>query len=218
VTSPDSATDAPVPPLAPATRAATVDDLDAVIEALAAPLLDDPVIDYLVRPDKKRPDAVRRLLREFGRRFYLGRGACVVVQRGEDVVGAALCLPPGAKTGFGLRDSFRLVRHTIRIARLRGLWRSGQATGFLNYIHPRLPHYYLWFVEPADPTDTATLEAMLSLITARADAAGAPVYAENGRPEREVLFAAHGFDCKDTVTLPGGPSVQLLWRSPRDRA
>ena len=118
-------------------RPATIDDLDAVVLVLAQALADDPLIDTLVRPDKGRPDAIARLMREVARRYYLDQGASHVALAGSNVVGVVLALPPEARTGYGLRDSMRMVRHTIRVARLRGLWRAGQASGFLNYIHPR---------------------------------------------------------------------------------
>ncbi len=196
-------------------RAATIDDLDAIVAVLAQALADDPLIDTLVRPDKGRPDAIARLMREVARRYYLDQGASHVALAGSDIVGAVLALPPEASTGYGLRDSMRMVRHTIRVARLRGLWRAGQASGFLNYIHPRAPHHYLYQLGAGPEAPAGTDQALLAAVTDRADEEGRPVYVENSRPERLGLYEGHGFTREAVVTLPGGASLELLWRRPR---
>ena len=199
-------------------RLATPDDLELIVELLAVALEDDPLIDRLVRPDAKRPDAVRRLLRETERRYYLPRAASWVVESGHDggesgtLLGAALCLPPGAKTGLGLRDSMWMVRQTIRIARLRGLWRAGQASGFLNYIRPRAPHLYLGWLGASGEAEEETLDTLLSAIVAQADELGAPAYAEATSGQRRSLLTAYGFDRQGSVELPGGPELSLMWR------
>lgn len=206
----------------PAARLATPDDLESIVELLAVALDDDPLIDRLVRPDVKRPDAVRRLLRESARRYYLPRAASWVVESGPaeggDVgllLGAALCLPPGAATGLGLRDSMRMVRQTIRIARLRGLWRAGQTSGFLNYIRPRAAHLYVGWLGAGGETERKTLDVLLAAIVAQADEVGAPAYAEAASEQERSLLTAHGFEQQGSVDLPGGPELSLMWRHSR---
>ena len=203
---------------APAARLATSDDLGAIVELLAQVLDADPLVDYLVRPDAKRPDALRRLLRESARRYYLPLTTSWVVDDVDDsgiLLGAVLCLPRGAKTGLGLRDSMRMVRQTIRIARLRGLWRAGQASGFLNYIRPRAPHLFVGWLGATGPADQETLDVLLRAIADLADEQGAPVYAEAASEQRRSLLANHGFDAHGSVELPGGPQLTLMWRRSR---
>jgi hypothetical protein len=206
----------------PAARLATPGDLESIVELLAVALDHDPLIDRLVRPDAKRPDAVRRLLRESARRYYLPHAASWVVESGPaeagDVgvlLGAALCLPPGAATGLGLRDSMRMVRQTIRIARLRGLWRAGQTSGFLNYIRPRAPHVYVSWLGASGAAEPGTLDVLLAAIVAQADEVSAPAYAEAASEQERSLMAAHGFDEQGSVDVPGGPELSLMWRRSR---
>ncbi len=177
-------------------RLATPNDLESIVEVLAQTLDKDPLIDSLVRPDAKRYDAVRRLLRESARRYY----------------GAALCLPPGASTGLGLRDSIGTIRQTIRIVRLRGLWRAGQTSGFLNYIRPRAPHLYLGWLGANKRAEAETLHTLLSAIVSQANDLGVPVYAEGTSDHWRSLLSAHGFDQQGSVELPGGPELSLMWR------
>ena len=204
-------------------RLARPDDLEAIVELLAQALDKDPLIDRLVRSDTKRPDAVRRLLRETARRYYLPHAASWIVESADDsrerglLLGAALCLPPGAKTGLGLRDSMRMVRQTIRIARLRGIWRAGQASGFLNYIRPRAAHLYLGWLGTGGEADGQTLDTLLNTIVAQADELGAPAYAEATSEGRRSLLRAHGFDQQGAVELPGGPELSLMWRHSREQ-
>jgi hypothetical protein len=163
---------------------------------------------------------VRRLLRESARRYYLPRAASWVVESDDEeeggvLLGAALCLPPGAATGLGLRDSMRMVRQTIRIARLRGLWRAGQTSGFLNYIRPRAAHLYVGWFGAAAETEQQALDVLLAAIVAQADELGAPAYAEAASERERSLLAAHGFEEQGSVELPGGPKLSLMWRHSR---
>jgi hypothetical protein len=196
-------------------RLATPNDLESIVEVLAQTLDKDPLIDSLVRPDAKRYDAVRRLLRESARRYYLPRTASWVVEsegEGSTLLGAALCLPPGASTGLGLRDSIGTIRQTIRIVRLRGLWRAGQTSGFLNYIRPRAPHLYLGWLGANKRAEAETLHTLLSAIVSQANDLGVPVYAEGTSDHWRSLLSAHGFDQQGSVELPGGPELSLMWR------
>ena len=199
-------------------RRATMDDLEDVVSVLGEALQDDILMRYLVRPDKQRPEAIRRLLRDFGQRYYLPAGASWVAVEDDAVVGAALVAPPGGKTGYGLRDSLRAMRQTVRITRVRGLWRAGQAGGFLNYIHPRAPHYYLYQVGASEETagagTSAVVDALLRAVTGVADDDGMPIYAESAAADAEETYTRHGFECKDSAGLLGGPTLQLFWRSP----
>lgn len=199
-------------------RRATMADLEEVVSVLGGALEENVLIRYLVRPDKQRGEAVRRLLREFGQRYYLPAGASWVAEQGDAIVGAAFVAPPAGKTGYGLRDSLRAMRQTIRITRLRGLWRAGQAGGFLNYIHPRTPHFYLYQVgasaEVGELEGKAIVDGLLRAVTERADEAGMPIYAESAEESVLETYTRHRFELKDAAALPGGPTLQLFWRSP----
>ncbi|HAZ17403.1 MAG TPA: GNAT family N-acetyltransferase, partial [Acidimicrobiaceae bacterium] len=82
--------------------------------------------------------------------------------------------------------------------------------------HPVTPHWYLAFVGTvASARGRGLASACISEVTRRCDATGHGAYLESSDPANVPLYERHGFSVTSEVTIPGGPTVPLMWRDPR---
>lgn len=177
---------------------------------LARAFASDPVSSYLFPDPHARSGALARFFTVQLRRNYLLRGEVWVE---GSLRGAALWMPPTplrpATLGevavhLGLLAVFREHFGTARrLARL------------LAERHPRTVHYYLGTLgtEPACQRQ-GIASALLAPVLARCDAEGVPAYLESSRVENVPFYEARGFAVVETVDVPSGPRLWLMWRPP----
>jgi GNAT superfamily N-acetyltransferase len=81
--------------------------------------------------------------------------------------------------------------------------------------HPRVPHWYL-AVLGTDPSaqGRGLATAALAPVLERCDAEGLPAYLETATPENVAFYEARGFTVTGRTTLPRGPELWLMTRSP----
>lgn len=189
----------------PAVRPATAADRTAMADTLIAAFMDDPVLSWAM------PDA--RLRRRYGRRFF-DFMAWRLVGDGESWVA------DGAAAIWAAPDHWRET--PLELARLGFLtWpgvfgrtlRTGWGLSGIEAKHPREPHLYLADVgvhpeKQGQGLGTAIIEPGV----ARADALALPAYLESSNPRNVPLYERFGFAVTETVTLPKGPVVTLMWR------
>lgn len=189
-------------------RQALRSDVDTVARVLAEAFDGDPVMRFIVPPDRYE----HRLASLFAFETLLSpHGSWVDVVDGE-IAGAALWgLPGAAQPGF---------RSTLRHS--RRLWRAfgtSLPTAFrvfrtIEDAHPTSPpHWYLQTLGAAVP-GRGVGGALLRDGLARADAQGLPAYLESSAPGNVEIYERFGFRPTGDIVLAGGPTLTAMWRDP----
>ena len=195
------------------TRAATLDDLEAVTDTLTLAFEDDPVWGGWAFPDIDR-DRAREQRRAFW--AYLVRSGLrfpwVRLTLGGET--AALWQPLGepeltTDEEEGLEAFIRELIGDHADVFMEGLAAFEEAT-------PEEPHYHLDLLgtHPAHRGKGIGM-AMVETDLRRVDAEGAPTYLESTNPANVARYERAGFRRIGSFTLPRGPVVDTMWREPR---
>jgi ribosomal protein S18 acetylase RimI-like enzyme len=191
-------------------------DLAATVAALTRAFDDDPVMSWIFPDDQMRrrrlPSFFAAALRSTSPRLA---GAEVAVQ-GDQVLGAAIWLPPGTWHPPIWRQ---LVALPGVVFRLRSRLSVASATyGALVRVHPVRPHWYLSGIG-TDPVAQGTGvggQLLRSRLT-RCDAAGEAAYLESSKEQNVPFYERHGFTVIGELSIPGGgPTLWLMWRNPQE--
>jgi len=178
---------------------------------LARAFYDDPVAVFLFPGASARQVHLERFFTLQLSRNYLRRG---VVSVTDDLLGAALWMPPGApRPTFGERlihagFSFQLGPRR-RAAR--------ELTALLESRHPRERHWYLGAlgVEPVEQNQGIGTALLVDAL-ATCDAMGEGAYLEASRPESARLYERLGFECHEYLEPHhhgiDGPGLYLMYR------
>jgi GNAT superfamily N-acetyltransferase len=131
------------------------------------------------------------------------------------VLGSASWLPPGATP----RSRSREVRIYAACARALLTGRNRRSgIALLDAVekrHPTQPHWYLALLG-VDPTRQGhgLGRALLNPVLTRCDETLESAYLETQKPENLPFYERFGFEVIDEVSVPGSPSVWLMWRDP----
>jgi GNAT superfamily N-acetyltransferase len=189
-------------------RRATIEDAEAIGRVLGRAFHDDPVINWIIRQDERRPEHIETLFRVVSRYAYLADDASWVLQDGS---GASVWRPPG-------------VAEPEEVPEIAEVWPSitadpdrNAAVGALEALHPKEPDHYYLFAIGVDPAQqgggrgSALIRANLDIC----DAEGIPAYLENSKRQNLPFYERHHFRVIEEHTLPdGGPTVWRMWRDP----
>jgi GNAT superfamily N-acetyltransferase len=194
-------------------RAARLDDVDGIAEALVRSFHDDPVMSWLFGdvPEKKQ----RRMRGYFKREVtrHLGHGD--VVYTADGLPGAACWDPP---------DQWRIPVAQITRNMPFFLWSMGRRVpraltglGMVEKAHAKVaPHYYLALLGTAtEHQGKGVGSALLQPILDRCDAEGIGAYLESSKDRNVPYYRRHGFEVVEEIQLPKGPPVWTMWRDPR---
>jgi GNAT superfamily N-acetyltransferase len=186
-----------------------------VVATLAEAFATDPLLAFLFEDPARRPSLLAAF---FANRLAGGRGFDEVVVPADADGGrtcAAVWVPPSgpdepgpdfAAVGAG---NMALLGEEWAVERLAPLAPLMEA-------HPVTPHWYLAFVGTvASARGRGLASACISEVTRRCDATGHGAYLESSDPANVPLYERHGFSVTSEVTIPGGPTVPLMWRDPR---
>jgi GNAT superfamily N-acetyltransferase len=192
-------------------RQATAADIPRIGEALGKAFWDDPVMRFLIPPDK--PDSRLAGLMRWEAKSSIKQGTAWTTADGS---GAALWKPPGRwKTTIG---EIVLQLPTV-IGVLRGNTLTGLSTlGVVEKKHPNdPPHWYLAVLgtEPA-AQGKGNGSALLQPVLERCDRDGEPAYLESSKETNIPFYERHGFRVTEKIQLgKGGPPVWGMWRDPQ---
>lgn len=189
---------------------AVLEDAAMIGRVLGDAFFDDPVGHWLDPDPATRAGRLTRLFELWATAFTVPHGE--VVRAGD--AGAALWLPPGRWQVPPLV----LLRHLPRLGRIFGrrtaLLLRGQNR--LERHHPRAPHWYLPLMGVAtDRQGRGIGSSLLAAVLERCDRDGVPAYLEATCERNRDLYARHGFDLRDELQLPDGPTLWPMWREPR---
>jgi GNAT superfamily N-acetyltransferase len=193
----------------PAVRPATAADVPQLAQTLTRAFHDDPVVNYLVKPEKHAKNAP----------FFFRSTATRDLTHGEvwttdDLAGGALWAAPGEWRlgGTELLRSFPMVLRTFGTALPRAL----RVLSMIEKVHPKEPHWYLG-VLGTDPSQQGKGigSALMQPVLDKCDREGLPAYLESSKDRNVPFYARHGFEVTQEVTIPNGPKVWCMWREPR---
>jgi ribosomal protein S18 acetylase RimI-like enzyme len=196
-------------PPAPTVRAASPADLDTTGQVLGAAFDDDPVINWIVRQDARRPEAIRTLFREVTRHAYIEADETYVL---DDGTGAAVWRPPGVSEP----EAPALEDVWPEIVGDRGIEHLSVLGSIMALHHPEAPHFYLFAVgvHPAHQGGGRG-SALLRTVLDRCDREAIPAYLENTKEQNLTFYERHGFRSLASEHLPdAGPPMWFMWRDP----
>jgi GNAT superfamily N-acetyltransferase len=201
----------------PIVRKATLGDVPQLAAVLARAMHDDPVICWVIPRPATRRQVLPRFFAAMIRHLYLPTDE---VYTTNAIDTAALWLPPG-NNAPATSDVLGLASRVVLLLPLvgRALMRAPGMLRLLDANHPKEPHYYLALLgtEPVRQGHGIGA-AMLASQLARCDAEGLPAYLESSNWRNVALYARHGFEVTKELELARtGPSMWLMWRSPKDR-
>lgn len=194
----------PVVPGTPATRTRVV---GVLTEAFVA----DPVVRWMVGPDRADDKRLRRFFDTLVTRRVVADGGCDLVDGG-----AAVWFRPGSYVPDSPVATLLALPGLLRTFGPR-LRQAGEADAEMRQHHPDEPHWYLQFlgVQPA-LAGQGRGSALLRHRLAEIDATGMPAYLETGTPRNLPLYQRYGFEVLREVKLAdGAPTEWLMWRPAR---
>ncbi len=178
---------------------------------------DDPLMQYILPDDAKRPAALRWFMTSAAR--YGGAHGEVYTTPGQ-VDGAAIWLPPG-DVSVTLP---RMIRHGMIAAPFKfGFSAFNRFMGVMNHLehlHDRdapEPHWYLMVLGVDPPRQGQGVGGTLvQPVLARADRDGLPCYLETMKERNVPFYEKHGFTVVvDEIMPKGGPRCWTMKRPAR---
>lgn len=182
---------------------------DLLVDVLCRAFDRDPHINWIVRQDTRRDDALRQLFRLLLTEL-MGRDGEVIAS--TDLKAVAIWFPPSA---WNL-DWLTQARLGMRFAAISG-WKNlpGRAYGLnaMESKHPASPHYFLQTIG-VDPSvqGEGYGAALLTAVLQRGDAAGRPIYLETGNPDNVRFYGKYGFRVVAETALRRGPTLFQMIR------
>jgi GNAT superfamily N-acetyltransferase len=173
----------------------------------------DPVWGPFFFPDEKR--RAPRL-----ERFFAAELEKVALPLGEvwttsgDVRGVAIWAPPGLWR-VPLRTALAQLP-TMLGTFGSALPRVVRALRAIERRHPHEPpHYYLAFLGVAPPHQGRGVgTALMRPVLERCDRERFPAYLEASTARSAACYERVGFAVQEEVSIPGGPTLRLMWRPP----
>ena len=184
-------------------------DRDAVVATLAAAFLADPLMGWVFEDAAARP---AQLARWWGWMFDHLPGHAEVLATADDR-SAALWYGPDPVDEDTQRDFVAMLSGLLgphlAVDKLRGL-------SVIPAAHPHdVRHWYLAAVGTRpEAQGHASAGRVLAPILARADTAGIGTYLESSNPRNVSFYERLGFAVTGRIRIPGGPSLEPMWRPP----
>jgi GNAT superfamily N-acetyltransferase len=192
-------------------RVATRADREAVTTTIAVAFFTDPVWSFVFPDDSRR---LGQLHRWWG--FYVDQGLQHNwVRVTEGCESAAVWFPPGVPEVPP--EDEQLVLDLLRDLVGDDYDRVMKCVDCFDESHPAGDeHFYLSLVGTHDDYRGSGFGmALLRENVALIDDEGQPAYLESSNPSNHPRYASLGFEPIGEFTLPGGPSVQQMWRDPQ---
>ena len=195
-------------------RRAAQGDAGTLSRLFAAAFINDPIFDWVARPDRKRAGALERYFFWVLIKRAIPYGE---VWMSEGV--AAAWLPPDVPvTPGGFAEQMKLMPLILRLCGVPRLRRATAMAESMEKNHPKERHFYLAYLAVAPRLQGLGLGgALLEATLARADAKGVPAYLANSNPKNAKLYERAGFVAKRDIAPPGAPPLIAMWRPAKEK-
>lgn len=195
-------------PITTRVRAAAPADVPALAATLSASFADDPVMSWCFPDAGPRP----RLLEQGFSVLLAATLPHGGVHTVTDEASCAIWVPPAAQLDERLAEELvaSAEDYAERMATLMGL---------MDDHHPQAPeHQYLFVLGTRPGWQSRGLgSALLRPVLADCDRDGVPAYLEATSERNRRLYERHGFRVREVITLPDGPPLWCMWRTPHGR-
>jgi ribosomal protein S18 acetylase RimI-like enzyme len=190
-------------------RLASPQDADEVVSIVVSAFYDDPTWGWAFPDPSLRAEQHRR----FWGLFVAGAMRYPWVWLTPGNTATSVWIPPDG-TEFSPAQEAAMETMILQM-RGAGASRVMQTHEKFDRAHPRdVPHYYLTLLatrvgHQGNGYGLDLLAENLRLV----DETGMPSYLEASNPANVSLYERHGFEVRDSFTLPGdGPEVFTMWR------
>jgi GNAT superfamily N-acetyltransferase len=189
-----------------ALRAARSDECRALGRIIGAAFADDPVSLWTLGS----PAAIETTFVALCRHVYMPRGACTFA--GD--VGGAMWLRPGGSKRLPILAQAALALELVRLTGARSVRRAIAVDAAMRARRPVDAHFYLFAVGVLSTGRGKGIgRALITQVTAEADAMGLPCWLENSNPRNESLYRGLGFEVIETCApAPGCPPLTTMRR------
>jgi ribosomal protein S18 acetylase RimI-like enzyme len=186
-------------------------DVEGVAASMARAFDDDPWVDWLVRKDARRAEAILGFFRlTYGRLAMRWRESWV----DPELRGAAMWAPPG-QWHLSFLGELGALPAFARIVSLRRVWSVWRATQPIASAHPPEPHWYLLHLGVDPSAQGQGLGAALCRpVLERCDREGSPAYLETAKERNLAFYRKLGFEIVAELPITGGPMIWGMWRKP----
>ena len=204
-------------------RTATLDDVDAIVRVCSAGFFDDPLMRWVFDDDRARLGQLQIVFGALGRDYLSGRGVVHVLEDGC----AALWREPGfehhvtsdertEREGDRAGDDPQAAAVPADAFPPEALERLGILGAKMVATHPHDRHWYLHVVSTEPARQGQGLGARtLAPVLQECDTTAVPAYLESSNARNLPFYKRLGFEQIGEITLPDGPSLYPMWRSPR---
>ncbi len=194
---------------APGIRVARHEDIGQLSRTLSLAFHTDPVYEWFFPRADSRLERLQRLFAVFLEALVpLG-----TVFSTAALEGVSLWIPPGKAISH--RQS---IRQNLQVLRILG---RGVPKGIWWWLsveskQPRYPHWELFLIGVAPEKQGRGIgSALLRRMLNKCDDERLPIYLDTGNKANVAFYQRHGFEVKRKVSLPKGPIVFQMVRSPR---
>lgn len=189
-----------------AVRKATPADVATLARTMAAAFLDDPVMSWCYPNLHCRVQLLPECFRVIIEATLHAGG----VDTAADGVAGAIWVPPGAEV-----DEEQMA---VDLGDVSGVFRERLFTllELLDGNHPHHEQHQYLFVLATHPRwqSRGLGSALLRSVLSASDRDGVPAYLEASSERNKQLYLRHGFEVTDVLSLPDGPPLWCMWRTP----
>ena len=194
-------------------RKASHKDTYRLASSLARAFDNDPVINWLVRKDKKRTHGMEILFQSCIADLCLRHEHVLTT---EDYTGGALWYPPGTSEAGYVRQ-FTLIPKMITAVGWTGLLRLALAMEEMKKDHPSERYYYLQFIGVVPENQgKGTGKALMKPILDICNREKCGAFLQSSKEANIPFYRSFGFVVTKKI-FPGkdSPPLWLMWRNPK---
>jgi ribosomal protein S18 acetylase RimI-like enzyme len=193
-------------------RRARPDDAAALTQLLSAAFLNDPVMNWIARPDSRRAAGLEAFFFRLLDRRAIPAGE---VWMSDDGLACAVWMPPGKPAWpAGAVAQLKLLPMFLRVCGFGRMLRGAAMSAAMEKAHPHDEHFYLFFMAVDLRFQGMGLgSALLDATLKRTDEAGLPTYLENSNPKNARLYERAGFVARKDIAPEGAPPLIPMWRT-----
>jgi ribosomal protein S18 acetylase RimI-like enzyme len=194
-------------------RAATLDDVGSVADALVLAFHDDPLMSFLFQDDEGR--------RKKSRLFFVSDATRAITKAKGRVETTDDAATKGGAIWFA-PDQWRIGGLEL-VTQLPMLFKMGtdtpralQVLSQVEKVHPKTPHWYLAVLGTHPQHQGKGIgSTLLAPVLAKCDEEGLPAYLESSKERNIPFYRRHGFEVSSELKLKNGPTIWPMWRDPK---